>query len=484
MKKSISKNYIYNLSYQLLILVTPFITTPYISRVLGPDGVGTYSYTTSIVAYFILLASLGIANYAQREIAYHQDDVHAQSRIFYEVMGIRAITVSISLLSYYLIISHCDVEDKVIYWVQAINILVVLFDISWFFQGLEEFGKIVLRNFVIRILSIAGIFLLIHDVSDLLLYIGLMAVMNFLGAVSIWLYLPKYLVRVARNEINPFRNFVVIVQMFLPQIAIQIYTVFDKTMIGILTGSAFENGYYEQAEKIVKMALMVVTSLGPVMLPRIAAAYAHNDTEAIYRYIMRSYRFVWMIGLPMMFAMIGLIDTAVPWFFGPGYEKVGLLVKVFSVLLLAIGISNVTGIQYLMAVNRQNALTVSVTAGALVNFALNLVLIPLFMSLGAAIASITAEICVTAVQFWFVRRVFDVSEILLLGRKYLLGGMGMLLVIMLLDNALQPEACILTTAVLGLSGVAVYSLFLLCTRDELFMWGIGKAREKILQRFG
>ena len=96
MKKSISKNYIYNLSYQLLTLVTPFITTPYVSRVLGPDGVGTYSYTTSIVAYFILLASLGIASYAQREIAYHQDDVHAQSRIFYEVVGIRAITVSIS----------------------------------------------------------------------------------------------------------------------------------------------------------------------------------------------------------------------------------------------------------------------------------------------------------------------------------------------------------------------------------------------------
>ena len=479
MKKSISKNYIYNLSYQLLILVTPFITTPYISRVLGPDGVGTYSYTTSIVAYFILLASLGIANYAQREIAYHQDDVHAQSRVFYEVVGIRAITVSISLLSYYLIISHCDVEDKVIYWVQAINILVVLFDISWFFQGLEEFGKIVLRNFVIRILSIAGIFLLIHDVSDLLLYIGLMAVMNFLGAVSIWLYLPKYLVRVARNEINPFRNFVVIVQMFLPQIAIQIYTVFDKTMIGILTGSAFENGYYEQAEKIVKMALMVVTSLGPVMLPRIAAAYAHNDTEAIYRYIMRSYRFVWMIGLPMMFAMIGLIDTAVPWFFGPGYEKVGLLVKVFSVLLLAIGISNVTGIQYLMAVNRQNALTVSVTAGALVNFALNLVLIPMFMSLGAAIASITAEICVTVVQFWFVRKVFSFVEALALCKKYFLCSVCMMAAIVCTDELLQYEAGVVNTGILGAVGICVYVFLLWIMKDDLLRWGLEKLKNRL-----
>lgn len=481
MKKSISKNYIYNLSYQLLTLVTPFITTPYISRVLGPDGVGTYSYTTSIVAYFILLASLGIANYAQREIAYHQDDVHAQSRIFYEVMGIRTITVSISLLSYYLIISHCDVEDKVIYWVQAINIIVVLFDISWFFQGLEEFGKIVLRNFVVRILNIAGIFLLIHDASDLLLYIGMMAVMNLLGAVSIWLYLPKYLVRVARAEINPFRNFLVIIQLFLPQIAIQVYTVFDKTMIGVLTGSAFENGYYEQAEKIVKIGLMLVTSLGPVMLPRIASAYAHNDMEAIHHYIMRSYRFVWMIGLPMMFVTIGLIDTAVPWFFGPGYEKVGLLVKIFSGLLLAIGISNVTGVQYLISVNKQNTLTLTVLLGAIINFCLNMILIPSMESTGAAIASVAAETAIALVQFYFVRTYFSLSKVLQLSKCYLLCSLLMFAFLMMVSSIYYEQTVIYTVALVGLS-VIVYSGFLMLFRDDFFMGFLNKIMGKVRER--
>lgn len=481
MKKSISKNYIYNLSYQLLTLVTPFITTPYISRVMGPDGVGTYSYTTSIVAYFILLASLGIANYAQREIAYHQDDVHAQSRIFYEVMGIRTITVSISLLSYYLIISHCDVEDKVIYWVQAINIIVVLFDISWFFQGLEEFGKIVLRNFVVRILNIAGIFLLIHDASDLLLYIGMMAVMNLLGAVSIWLYLPKYLVRVARAEINPFRNFLVIIQLFLPQIAIQVYTVFDKTMIGVLTGSAFENGYYEQAEKIVKIGLMLVTSLGPVMLPRIASAYAHNDMEAIHHYIMRSYRFVWMIGLPMMFVTIGLIDTAVPWFFGPGYEKVGLLVKIFSGLLLAIGISNVTGVQYLISVNKQNTLTLTVLLGAIINFCLNMILIPSMESTGAAIASVAAETAIALVQFYFVRTYFSLSKVLQLSKCYLLCSLLMFAFLMMVSSIYYEQTVIYTVALVGLS-VIVYSGFLMLFRDDFFMGFLNKIMGKVRER--
>ena len=479
MKKSISKNYIYNLSYQLLLLFTPFITTPYISRVLGPDGVGTYSYTTSIVAYFILLASLGIANYAQREIAYHQDDVQAQSRIFYEVVGIRAITVGISLLSYYLIISHCDVEEQVIYWVQAINIIVVLFDISWFFQGLEEFGKIVLRNFVVRILNIAGIFLLIHDASDLLLYIGMMAVMNLLGAVSIWFYLPKYLVPVARNEINPFRNFLVIIQLFLPQIAVQIYTVFDKTMIGLLTGSAFENGYYEQAEKIVKMSLPLVTSLGPVILPRIAVAYAHGDEKVIYEYIMKSYRFMWMVGLPIVFAMIILVDTAVPWFFGPGYDKVKTLVQILSCIVLVIGISGVTGMQYLMAVNKQNILTVSVTIGACINCVLNLLLVPMFLSVGAAMASVIAETCVTIVQFFYVRNMFPPLKVLALGKNYFYCSVCMAITIAGMNNLLQLEVGIVNTGILMVSGICVYVFLLWMLKDDLFLWGLQKLVSKL-----
>mgnify|MGYP000831093560 FL=1 len=145
MAKSISRNYLYNVSYQLLTLLTPFITTPYLSRVLGPDGIGIYSYTTSIVSYFILFSTLGLANYGQREIAYHRDDPYLQSRTFFEIVLLRFILVGINLVAYYSIIRF-SVGDRLIYWIQALNIVAVLFDISWFFQGLEEFGKIVFRN--------------------------------------------------------------------------------------------------------------------------------------------------------------------------------------------------------------------------------------------------------------------------------------------------------------------------------------------------
>lgn len=265
--KSLSKNYLYNLSYQILTLVTPLITTPYISRVLGVDGIGEYSFSYSIVAYFVLLAQFGITNFAQREIAYHQDDRVAHSRIFFEVISFQLLTVLVSLICYYILGIAWQVSSQ-IYWVQAFNIVAVLFDVSWFFQGLEEFGKIVVRNFIVRLANIAFLFLFINSPDDLILYTFIMGGMNVISGILICLFLKDYVHRVSIHEIHPLRNWKPILQLFLPQVAIQVYVVLDKTMLGSFSDSYTENGYYEQADKIIKLLLTIATSLGTVMLPR------------------------------------------------------------------------------------------------------------------------------------------------------------------------------------------------------------------------
>ncbi|WP_105325856.1 flippase [Acidaminococcus provencensis] len=476
MSKSVSKNYIYNVSYQLLLLITPFITTPYLSRVLEPAGIGTYSYTYSIVSYFILLASLGVADYAQREIAYHQDSPHLQSRTFYEVNLIRFLLVGISLITYYFVVSHFS-GDHLIYWYQALNIIAVLFDISWFFQGLEEFGKIVFRNFIIKLASIILIFALIHQPSDLNKYVALLGLMNIVSGLSIWLYLPKYLVHVPRREIHPFRNFTTILQMFLPQIAIQIYTVLDKTMIGVITGSPLENGYYEQAEKVVKMSLTVVTSLGTVMLPRIAYAYAHKEYETIKTNMMRSYRFVWFLTLPMFFGFIAVSSNFVPWFFGPGYEKVIPLMQILSGLVIAIGLSNVTGIQYLVPTGQQNKLTLSVVCGSATNFTLNALMIPRYGAIGAAVASLIAEMVVTLAQFYIVRDIFPLSQILLQTKNYLIAGLSMFVTLHFLDKLLSPS--FMHTILIVPAGILLYTLALLIRHDPMLFFALNKIKAKI-----
>lgn len=476
MSKSISKNYIYNVSYQLLTLITPFITTPYLSRVLGPHGIGIYSYTTSIVSYFILLSSLGIANYAQREIAYNQDNPQIQSRTFFEINLLRIILVSISLGVYYLTIIHFP-DDHLVYWIQALNIIAVLFDISWFFQGLEEFGKIVFRNFVIKVLSVVLIFVLIHNPDDLNKYIFLLGFMNILSGISIWFYLPRYLVKVPWKEIKIFRNFSIIIQLFLPQVAIQIYTVLDKTMIGAITGSPLENGYYEQAEKVVKLSLTIVTSLGTVMIPRIAYSYAHGKIDAIKEDMMRSYRFVWFLTIPMFFGFIAVSSNFVPWFFGPGYEKVVPLMQILSGLVIAIGLSNVTGIQYLLPTNQQNKLTLSVVIGAITNFVLNLLLIPHLQSIGAAIASIIAECVVTGVQFYIVRNVFSIVNIIASMKKYFISGCIMFAAIFTLAFILPPS--IIHTFIIIAIGLGCYLGLLSLLKDSMLYMAINKIKNKV-----
>ena len=483
MSKSISRNYIYNLSYQIITLLTPLITTPYVSRVLGADGIGIYSYTTSVVTYFVILGTMGLSNYGQREIAYHQNDRHAQSRIFYEVCLFRVFAVVVSLLAYYWFILRNIETNYLIFAIQTLNVFALIFDIAWFFQGLEEFGKVVFRNLVVRILSIACLFLIIKSHDDLWLYVCMNSSLVLVGGLLVCFYLPQYLEPVSWQEIKIFRNWKIVLQLFLPQIAIQIYTVLDKTMIGLLTGIEAENGYYEQAEKIVKMSLMVVTSLGSVMMPRIAAAYANNNFDEIKLYIIRSYRFVWLMGLPLFFGLIASIDMVVPWFFGPGFEKVVILVCIFSGLLLAIGINNVTGVQYLISTNKQNIFTFTVIMGAGVNFALNCLLIPRFMSIGAAIASVSAETVIAIVQFWFIRDVCRLSHVIKISWNYLLSSFIMFLVLISLKKFFEMNASIISVCELSIAGMLTYSMILYLIKDNFFKQMtsklMGKVREKL-----
>lgn len=309
--KSLSKNYLYNLSYQILTLVTPLITTPYISRVLGVDGIGEYSFSYSIVAYFVLLAQFGITNFAKREIAYHQDDRAAHSRIFFEIISFQLLTVLVSLICYYILGIAWQVNSQ-IYWVQALNIFAILFDVSWFFQGIEEFGKIVVRNFIVRLANIAFLFLFINSPDDLILYTFIMGGMNVISGILICLFLKDYIHKVPIQEVHPFRNWKPILQLFLPQVAIQIYVVLDKTMLGFFSDSYTENGYYEQADKIIKLLLTIATSLGTVMLPRMAATVAKGEMKTARKLMMGSYRFSFFLTIPMCLGLVAVSSNFVP----------------------------------------------------------------------------------------------------------------------------------------------------------------------------
>lgn len=473
-QKSVVKNYIYNLAYQILVLILPLVTTPYISRILGAEGVGIYSYTISIVTYFTLFGSLGIAMYAQREIAYVQDDKEKRSKIFWEVVIIRAITLTISMIVFYFTFAFRG-DYSTYYKILLLEILANMFDVSAFFQGMEEFKKIVRRNIIVKTISVASIFIFIKQPTDIWKYILIYTLSNMIGNLSLWFYLPKYLSKISIKELNLKKHLKPTIVLFIPQIATQIYTVLDKTMIGSIISDKAEVGYYEQSQKIVKVIMTIVTSLGTVMLPRIANDFANGKKEEIKKSILTSFNFVYFLSIPMVAGLIAVSKDLIPWFLGEGFEKAIYITYVISPIILMIGLSNVIGVQYLLPTKRQKQYTTSVIIGAVTNLILNAVLIPRFKAVGAAVGTIIAETTVTGAQLYFIRTEYNVKEILLMSIKYLTSAMIMLVVLFSLNIFVINNISLkIRMAIDVILGVIIYFGILIILRDEFLKKLISK----------
>ena len=477
-KNSVKKNYIYNLIYQILVILIPLITTPYLSRVLGSEGIGIYSYTISIVTYFVLFGSLGISMYGQREIAYTREDVTKRTNVFWELNIIKTITMIISIVTFIFTFGNGQ-QYSVYYKILVLELIANIFDISWFFQGLEEFKKTVTRNTIVKVLSVICIFLFIKKPDDLWLYILIYTLSNLFGNISLWLYLPKYLNKVNIKKLKLRRHIVPILSLFVPQIAMQVYLVLDKTMLGSMLNNMSQVGNYEQSQKIIKTALTLVTALGTVVAPRIANIISSGNREEVSKYLEKSFRFVWLLGFPMMMGLIAVSDTVVPWFLGEGYEESKGLIKIGSMLIMAIGLNNVSGIQYLIPAKKQNIYTKSVIIAAIVNLIMNLVLIPKFKAGGALFASVMAEFLIMIVQLIDIRKDVNISIVVKNSGKYIISSFIMFIIVYFIGKNMNTT--IYTTAIQVVIAGIIYAIMLVVLKDS-FVIGIIQDLKKKIQR--
>ena len=485
-KPSIKKNYILNTIYQVLILIVPLVTTPYVSRVLGADGVGVYSYTYSNVSYFLLIGALGSRTYGSREIAYLQNDPEKRSRLFYELVILKSITSLFAIAAYLVYLVFFVAADTKIAALQAIYLVAEGLDIIWLFQGMEDFSRVVFRNTIVKIFNVLLVFALIKTRDDVDRYTLILAGMTLLANLSIWCFVPRYVKRVPLRTLQPFRHLKDEFLLFLPSIAIHVYTYVDKSMIRAFSVNAVENGYYEQSEKIVRVAISVITSLSTVMAPRIAKTFAEGNRALLNSYMRKSFRFTWMLAIPVMLGIMAVSGTFVPVFFGAGYEKVKLLMPLYSILIVFVSMSYILGIQFLIAVGRQNVYTLAVTISAAVNVAMNLVLIPRFASVGATVATITAEGLGAVTMMLYCRRqgLLSVSDMLGDTGQYWLGGGIMFLAVSFVASRLDAGIVPLLAEIAV--GITVYLGVLLIAKDPLLLSNLKSALEtarRIMGRF-
>ena len=478
-KVSIKKNYIYNTLYQILSLITPLITAPYISRVLGSSGVGIYSYTNSIVTYFTLFAALGTASYGQREIAMHRDDVKEASKLFWEIEILSLATTGIALVAWTIWILTTT-QYTLYYCVLTLSIIAVAFDISWYFGGYERFKYIVIRNTLVKIVGIVLLFAFVKHETDTLLYVGIMATTGLLGNISMWSYLPKLLARVNHKTLHPFQiHLKQTFAYFIPTIATSVYTVLDKTMIGAITNSEELNGYYEQATKIIRMIESLLFSLNTVMAARQSYLFSEGRLDEIKDKIGKSLEFLFAMAVPFMFGIWGIAENFVPWFFGEGYDPVVLLLYIMSPLPLVISISNIMGSQYLTPSGQRAKSSRGIIAGAITNFILNLILIGKFGANGATFASVVAECVISFIYVHMSNGFISWLQIWNVAKKKLVAGALMFLAVWALGrNHIGSVAISMLQIIVG---AIVYGIMLLVLHDRFIFEALAMVGKRVQQ---
>lgn len=451
---SITKNFVYNVIYQMLLIILPLISTPYISRILGSEGLGTYTYTYTVANYFMLVAMLGVKNYGNRSTAALRDDRTALSRIFWEIYGLQFITSAVSLLVYIVYIIFFAKEFRLIALIQGIYVASGFLDISWLFFGLEKFRITVTRNIVIRLLNLACIFLFVRTREDLWIYTLIMAFGTICSQGYLWFYIRKAVDWYRPGLASLKKHILPETALFIPVIAVSLYTMMDKVMLGVMS-TMEQVGYYEGASKILNIPTGVITALGTVMLPRMSNLVAKGAVQKGRKYIRYSMTFAMFLAFGMMFGISGIAPRFVPLFLGEEYSDCVMLIRVMAPAIPFIAWANVIRTQYLIPNRKDKEYIISVGLGAVVNLAVNMLLIPRFMALGAVIGTVCAEGAVSVSQTVMEIKKLQISEYLRETVPFFIFGAAMYGIIQAVQRIISDDVSALAVAVITGGGFYV-----------------------------
>lgn len=405
---SLKKNIAYNFGYQLLILALPLVTAPYLSRVIGAEGVGTYSYSYAIAQYFVYFVKLGLDNYGNRIIAACQDDREARTREFWSIYALQASCFVLSGAAY-VAYCLCFARDLSVALLQALFVLSSLFDVNWFFFGMEQFRLTVVRNTIVKVTSAALVFLLVRDARDVDVYIAVMCGGFLVSQLILWPFLRRYvgLYRPSLREVlvHVRPNLV----LFVSVLAVSVYNTLSRVMLGAMADEVAV-GYFDNAVKIIQVPTALVSAVGTVMLPRTSALIARGENEAAASHMDRTMLSVMAFAGVASFGIASVARPFTEVFYGPGFETTAEVMVVLCATIPMLGFGNVMRTQYLIPSKLDGVFLASAVCGAMASVAVNLALIPSLGCLGAAFASVTAEAAVLVYQALRVRRSFPLRR--------------------------------------------------------------------------
>lgn len=467
---TVQKNFIYNIIYQILVILLPLITAPYISRTLGATAVGVYSYTNSVAYYFLMVAMLGISNHGNRSVAAARENQNKLNYTFSSIFFLQACTFSVSIVAYVFYVVLLVDDNQLIAMLQLFYVVSGFFDISWLYFGLEKFKLTVMRNIFIKLSTVICMFVFVHEPHDLWKYTLIMSAGTLFSQVYLWGYVKEFvkLEKISINDILAHVKPVLI--LFVPVLAYSIYKVMDKIMLGNMATYA-DVGYYQNAEKIINIPMGIITAFGTVMLPRMSNVVAKGDKEKTIQYVRISIKFVTTLCAAIAFGLMGISEVLAPVYLGNDFLDCAPIITLLSVTVFFIAWANVVRTQYLIPYHYDKVYLTSTIIGAVLNFVINYILIPRFQSIGAAIGTIVAEFSVMFVQMVAVRKNLPIWKFIVQYIPEIAIGFIMMLVVRKVGFIMGNNVLTLVVQV-GVGGAIFCGFSLLyftVSKDELFV---------------
>lgn len=452
----LKKNFLYSISYQIFVIILPLITAPYVTRILGAKALGVYSKSQALANYFLLFAMLGVNNYGNRAIARVRENHENTNKTFWEIYFFQIITAVISSCVYLIYSFSFVSSNQVIYLMQFFYVISSLLDINWFCFGMEKFKLTSIRSIIVRILTVFAVFLLVKSKNDLWLYTFIMSFSFILSNIVVWPFVLKQIKYVRptckgiKRHIKP--NFI----LFWPVIAVSLYNIMDKLMLGWFSTNE-EVAFYTYAERIIAIPTTLILALDNVIMPRMSNMYVSEANSSKIKYLMDNVMlFAMFMASAMSFGLAGVSEVFAPWFYGDSFSRCGYFIFLLSPIIIFKAWAGALRTQYIIPTGRDKIYVFSLTAGAMVNLMINLLLIPRMNGIGAIIGTIVAELVVCFLQFYWCRNDIDIKNYLMNGLSFCVFGAVMFFVVKALSNISGNPLITLTVQVV--SGAFIYIL--------------------------
>ena len=480
----IAKNYILTLVYELIAIAVPLLTAPYLTRTLHAANYGIYSYVQSLGGMIVTFSLLGIYSYGNRQVAYVRDNPRQLSQVFWEIMVLRLLLGLAGTVGYFAIASHT--RYRLAFALYYAYFLSNIIDCSWVYVGTENMFPCVVKNIVAKVLTLVGVFILVREEEQVGMYIAIVAFSSLVTNISVYSQLRGVIGRPEIAICNLFRHLKGSFVLFLPQIASLLYLQMGKVMMEGMTGKTDQVSFYDQAEKLVTVALSCITVLSTVMMPRIANEFKKNNQEAIVYYLNKASRYSMALAAPMMVGLLCAAPYLVPWYLGYDYMPTAYAIMIIAPIVIFNSLMGISGRQYFVATDQVLPLTVSNVIAAVLNLGINAALIPRLGYVGAAIATVVSSLFNAITQFAWMNRSIRVKNIMRGTIRYILFALIMGIATWIFTRALHLQATIATTFFQMVVAFACYGVLLWLTNDETFSLGMRIVREstgKISQIF-